>query len=130
MKIKKYKNYITWQDRKGNFNTECNRASLENQLALTIPTSDMTKVANIDGRGLMRIRKLTPTTCMKLMGFTPQDVVAMRQAWLSDMQIYHCAGDSIVTTVLMGIFAEYLGIENYQERIENYIEVEVLTNKD
>ena len=129
MKIKKYKNYITWQDRKGNFNTECNRASLENQLALTIPTSDMTKVAETQG-GIMRIRKLTPTTCMKLMGFTPQDVVSMRKAGLSDKQIYYCAGDSIVTTVLMSIFAEYLGIEDYIERIENYIEVEVLANKD
>ena len=77
----------------------------------------------------MRIRKLTPTTCMKLMGFTPQDVANMRKAGLSDMQIYHCAGDSIVTTVLMGIFAEYLGIDDYQDRIENYIEMEILDNE-
>ena len=70
----------------------------------------------------MRIRKLTPTTCMKLMGFTKEDVENMRKAGLSDMQIYHCAGDSIVTTVLMGIFAEYLGVEDYQKRIEKYVE--------
>ena len=50
--IKYYKNYITWRNKKGEFNTECNRASLENQLSLTIPTSDMTKVAHIDGGDL------------------------------------------------------------------------------
>ena len=70
----------------------------------------------------MRIRKLTPTTCMKLMGFTPQDVASMRKAGLSDMQIYHCAGDSIVTTVLMGIFGELLSIDDYEARIKDYVE--------
>ncbi len=69
----------------------------------------------------MRIRKLTPTTCMKLMGFTKEDVAAMRQAGMSDMQIYHCAGDSIVTTVLMGIFGE-MSETDYHEKIENYVE--------
>lgn len=42
---KRYKNYITWRNNKGEFNTECNRASLEDDLALTIPTKDQTKVA-------------------------------------------------------------------------------------
>lgn len=42
---KRYKNYITWRNKKGEFNTECNRASLEDDLALTIPTKDQTKVA-------------------------------------------------------------------------------------
>ena len=45
MNIKRYKNYITWKNKQGHFNTECNRASLETDLCLTIPTNDMTKVA-------------------------------------------------------------------------------------
>ena len=47
MKIKRFKNYITWKDKKGNFNTECNRASLVDDLLLTIPTNPLTKVAYI-----------------------------------------------------------------------------------
>lgn len=51
MNVKRFKNYITWRDKKGNFNTECNRASLENDISLTIPTHDLTKVA-INGGGV------------------------------------------------------------------------------
>lgn len=38
----------------------------------------------------------------------------------SKANIYHQAGDSIVTTVLMGIFGELLGIPDYQAKIEAY----------
>lgn len=119
---KTYKNYVTWKNNKGEFNTECNRASLPDKLSLTLATNDMAKVVeNSGGNSIIRIRKLTPTTCMKLMGFTKEDVAAMRQAGMSDMQIYHCAGDSIVTTVLMGIFGE-MSETDYHKKIENYVE--------
>lgn len=65
----------------------------------------------------MRIRKLTPCECLKLMGFDEEDYKAMRKADLSDTQIYHCAGDSIVVSVLMGIFGSLLGVEDYEQRI-------------
>ena len=65
----------------------------------------------------MRIRKLTPYECLKLMGFDEEDYKAMRKAGLSDSQIYHCAGDSIVVSVLMGIFGTLLGVEDYEQRI-------------
>lgn len=45
MEIKRYKNYITWKDSKGTFNTECNRASLLDDLCLTINTCCPVKVA-------------------------------------------------------------------------------------
>ena len=48
----------------------------------------------------MTIRKLTPKECMKLMGFEEKDYQAMRDIGMSDSQIYHCAGDSIITTCL------------------------------
>lgn len=41
---KRYKNYITWKNKKGEFNTECNRASLPNDLALTVATANIGKV--------------------------------------------------------------------------------------
>lgn len=51
MEIKRYENYITWKDKQGNFNTECNRASLPNDLSLTIPTNALTKVCELNGGG-------------------------------------------------------------------------------
>ena len=56
------------------------------------------------------------------MGFERKDYQAMRDIGMSDMQIYHCCGDSIVVTVLMGILGEYLGVEDYERRIEEYAE--------
>lgn len=50
-KIKRYKNYITWRNKQGHFNTECNRASLPEDLSLTIPTNALTKVAESNGGG-------------------------------------------------------------------------------
>ena len=119
---KRYKNYITWKNKQGDFNTECNRASLEDDLALTIPTKSETKVA-INENQRLRIRKLTPKTCCKLMGFTNEDYLAMRQIQQSDSQIWHECGDSIVVTVLMGIFGQMLfSEEEVVEKIETYVE--------
>ena len=52
----------------------------------------------------LRIRKLTPCECMRLMGFEDADYQAMVDAGLSNSAIYHCAGDSIVVNVLENIF--------------------------
>ena len=124
---KRYKNYITWKNKKGEFNTECNRASLPNDLALTVATANIGKV--IDNarerereQNSLAIRKLTPFECLKLMGFEKQDYEAMRKIGMTDMQIYHCAGDSIVVSVLMGIFGELLQISDYEEKINGYAE--------
>lgn len=56
------------------------------------------------------------------MGFEKQDYEAMRQIGMTDMQIYHCAGDSIVVSVLMGIFGELLNISDYEEKVNGYAE--------
>ena len=127
-KVKRFKNYITWKNNQGHFNTECNRASLESDLCLTIPTSDMTKVAinheKRKGKQMsLRIRKLVPVETMKLMGFERKDEQAMRQVGMSDSGIYHCAGDSIVVTCLMAIFGQMLLDENtLKHKIEDYVE--------
>lgn len=55
----------------------------------------------------LRIRKLTPKECCRLMGFEDKDYNAMKQD-LSDMAIYHCCGDSIVVNVLENIFKQLI----------------------
>ena len=118
---KRYKNYITWRNKKGEFNTECNRASLEDDLALTIPTKDQTKVALSGVGSKLRIRKLTPKECIRLMGFTDEDYEAMRSIGMSDSAIYHMAGDSIVVTVLIGIFSQLMEEDKHKKVIPEYI---------
>ena len=72
----------------------------------------------------LRIRKLVPLETMKLMGFERKDEQAMREIGMSDAAIYHCSGDSIVTTCLMALFGQMLPIsENeLQQKIESYVE--------
>lgn len=74
----------------------------------------------------MRIRKLTPKECCRLMGFEDKDYEAMKQAGLSNSAIYHCCGDSIVSTVLMMIFSRLYDEEHeYREKIEKYVANEI-----
>lgn len=55
----------------------------------------------------LKIRKLTPKECFRLMGVKDEDFdkVAKNQ---NDNSLYHLAGDSIVVNVLMAIFKELL----------------------
>lgn len=55
----------------------------------------------------LRIRKLTPLECFRLMGVKDEDYykVAKNQ---SNSSLYHLAGDSIVVNVLMAIFKELI----------------------
>ena len=63
--------------------------------------------------GNVRIRKLTPTECYKLMGFTSEDCKKVSEGGISNSQLYKQAGNSIVVNVLEAIFTS-LG-ENYEE---------------
>ena len=67
----------------------------------------------------LRIRKLTEGECYRFMGFEKKDYEACREAGQSAANIYHQAGDSIVTTVLMAIFGELLGLD-YPKTIGEY----------
>ena len=55
----------------------------------------------------VRIRKLTPKECWRLMGFDDEDFENAKQV-NSDSQLYKQAGNSIVVNVLMAIFKEML----------------------
>ncbi len=55
----------------------------------------------------IRIRKLTPRECWRLMGFTDVDFDKASEV-VSDTQLYKQAGNSIVVDVLEAIFKEML----------------------
>ena len=55
----------------------------------------------------LRIRKLTPNECFRLMGVKDEDYEKCAKNQ-SNASLYHLAGDSIVVNVLMAIFKELL----------------------
>jgi DNA (cytosine-5)-methyltransferase 1 len=65
----------------------------------------------IDGN--IRIRKLTPSECFKLMGFSSEDCKRAADGGISNSQLYKQAGNSIVVNVLEAIFTS-LG-KTYEE---------------
>lgn len=56
----------------------------------------------------IRIRKLTPKECWRLMGFDDEDFYKAKNAGISDTQLYKQAGNSIVVNVLEAIFKNLL----------------------
>ena len=93
-------NYIEWQE-KGKLDMDC-RAWKENKIVATLNTGG-TKVLKND----LRIRKLTPKECFRLMGVKDEDIDKMIKNQ-SDSSLYHLAGDSIVIQCLEAIFKELL----------------------
>lgn len=61
-------------------------------------------VINNDMAKHYRIRKLTPKECMRLMGVKDEDFQKMKDAGISDSQLYKMAGNSIVVDVLEALF--------------------------
>jgi DNA (cytosine-5)-methyltransferase 1 len=53
----------------------------------------------------LRIRKLTPKECFRLMGFSDEDF-AKAEAVNSNTQLYKQAGNSIVVDVIAHIFTQ------------------------
>ena len=74
----------------------------DNQIANTL-------TCNVENMGVcvpeLRIRKLTPNECWRLMGFDSTDVEKAAKV-CSNSQLYKQAGNSIVVNVLMAIFKE------------------------
>lgn len=56
----------------------------------------------------MRIRKLTPKECWRLMGFDDADFEKAKAVGISNSQLYKQAGNSIVVNVLEGILRNLL----------------------
>lgn len=54
----------------------------------------------------VRIRKLTPTECLRLMNVRDDDIEKMKGSDLSNSALYKLAGNSIVCACLEGIFTQ------------------------
>lgn len=64
----------------------------------------------------LRIRKLTPKECFRLMGLKDEDIDLIMENQ-TNSSAYHLAGDSIVTTCLMSIFGQLLDVD-WQEHFK------------
>jgi DNA (cytosine-5)-methyltransferase 1 len=73
----------------------------------------------------LKIRKLTPRECFRLMGVKDEDINNILKNQ-SDSSAYHLAGDSICTTCLMALFSQLLDIrwEYKLWNIKNFIKTE------
>lgn len=100
------------------------RGTVQKGISQTITTKANVGVLTIEGTTKKyRIRRLTPRECIKLMGFEEEDYNSLVKCGLSDSAIYHIAGDSIVTTVLVGIFSNLINEnESHRETVKNYVE--------
>lgn len=95
--------------REGNQQIELSNRELANTIT-TVQKDSM--VANN-----LRIRKLTPRECGRLMNVKDEDIDKIQ---LSDSAMYHIFGDSICTNVLMAIFGELLDI-NWKQKLEEML---------
>lgn len=61
------------------------------------------------------------------MGFTKEDYQAMRDIGMSDSAIYHCAGDSLIVTVMVSLLNPFVNDEHEHIKIVNeYVEKEIV----
>ena len=86
-----------------NFMQGKDRLQIGKDTSDTLQTTPKEGIVNSD----LKIRKLTPRECFRLMGVSDEDFdkVAKNQ---SDSSLYHLAGDSIVVNVIEAIVKELL----------------------
>lgn len=72
----------------------------------TSPTITATETGICKIEPGIRVRKLTPKECFRLMGFSDEAFDAAQSAGISNSQLYKQAGNSIVTDVLYYIYVE------------------------
>ena len=87
-------------------NSETRRGRVQKDSIQTLTTQN-----NLGVVSDLRIRKLTPRECFRLMGVKDEDYEKCAKNQ-SDASLYHLAGDSIVVNVLMAIFKELIGDDN------------------
>ena len=83
-------------------NSKTRRGRVQKECRTTLLTSDT--VGTLDN---LRIRKLTPLECWRLMGFSDTDFYKAEEV-NSNSQLYKQSGNSIVVNVLEGIFRNML----------------------
>ena len=88
-------------------NSKTRRGRVGAGVAQTLTTScNQAVVLNKDetGNGTVRIRRLTPTECYRLQGFTAEDCKKASEVGISNSQLYKQAGNSICVPVLEAIY--------------------------
>ena len=63
------------------------------------------------------IRKLSPIECGRLMGVPNMFIDKCAKIGLSSSSLYHMFGNSIVTTMLMGVFGKLFNVKDYENKI-------------
>lgn len=84
--------------------SETRRGRVQHGISQTIPSA----TPSIGVNDNMRIRKLTPLECWRLMSFDDSDFDKAKASGVSDSQLYKQAGNSIVVKVLEGILRNLL----------------------
>lgn len=92
-------------------NSNTRRGRVGHQVSQTIQCNDM--IGGVVKNNGLRIRKLTPKECWRLMGFDDEDFEKAKAVPMSNTQLYKQAGNSIVVNVLERIFEKL-----FYERIE------------
>ena len=80
-------------------NSKIRRGRVGKQVAQTLNTAPQQAVVEPS----LRIRKLTPKECFRLMGFDDADIDVLIENGISNTQLYKQAGNSIVVNVLEAI---------------------------
>ena len=88
---------------KDNVYEKSNRCYFDDGVAPTLTSASSDEKIITD----LRIRKLTPKECWRLMGFDDEDFEKAEKV-NSNTQLYKQAGNSIVVNVLMAIFKELI----------------------
>ena len=106
-------NYAIWDSKKDSITIydDYNSKIREDQNTMGTITTNIGNSAQRNGYKLinndLRIRKLTPKECFRLMGVKDEDYEKIKKNQ-SDASLYHLAGDSIVVDVLMAIYGELI----------------------
>lgn len=90
------------------------RATIDNGNLIVIPQT-------------LRIRKLTPKECFRLMGFEDQDVDKVIAIGTSNTQLYKQAGNSIVVKVLEHLFENIMPIIKEEKNVNKVEEKKIIT---
>lgn len=75
------------------------------------------------------IRKLSPIECGRLMGVPNVFIDKCVKVGLSPSSLYHMFGNSIVTTMLIGVFGKLFNVKDYESRIK-MMTSNILGNKE
>lgn len=75
------------------------------------------------------IRKLSPIECGRLMGVPNVFIDKCVKVGLSSSSLYHMFGNSIVTTMLIGVFGKLFNVKDYESRIK-MMTSNILGNKE